>query len=328
MTASYPLATLSLQPAPVTTSLDTGPPRRSSPPSAARSTPRRAHPLCPLHGAGALSPGSGATTDRRSGAPAGPATFLTAPETHPFFGITLARQIAECWERLDRPRALRHPRVRRGHRRAGLGHHRRADAGGARLSRRPANTAWSSRTRTDCRRRSQAYGASGLGRRRARGGASGDDLEPITGVVLANEVADAFGVHRLIWRGRPAARGLGRLARWSASRRRSASSHRRQPPLLRRRCCASTASRWPRVTASRSLPRPRPGSPQRRAVCARGYAIVIDYGYPAAELYRGHRLRGTGTRLSRPHGQRRPVRLRRRAGPDGARRLHRPTPRR
>jgi SAM-dependent MidA family methyltransferase len=25
----------------------------------------------------------------------------------------------------------------------------------------------------------------------------------------------------------------------------------------------------------------------------RGYAIVIDYGYPAAELYRSHRLRGT-----------------------------------
>src|SRR5215211_3278695 len=29
--------------------------------------------------------------------------FLTAPETHPFFGIALARQIAECWQRLDRP---------------------------------------------------------------------------------------------------------------------------------------------------------------------------------------------------------------------------------
>src|SRR5215204_7253385 len=35
--------------------------------------------------------------------PGRPGDFLTAPETHPFFGITLARQIAECWERLDRP---------------------------------------------------------------------------------------------------------------------------------------------------------------------------------------------------------------------------------
>ena len=32
--------------------------------------------------------------------PGRPGDFLTAPETHPFFGITLARQIAECWERL------------------------------------------------------------------------------------------------------------------------------------------------------------------------------------------------------------------------------------
>ena len=29
--------------------------------------------------------------------------FLTAPELHPFFGLTLARQVRECWERLGRP---------------------------------------------------------------------------------------------------------------------------------------------------------------------------------------------------------------------------------
>ena len=43
------------------------------------------------------------TTSLRSRRPGRPGDFLTAPETHPFFGITLARQIAECWERLDRP---------------------------------------------------------------------------------------------------------------------------------------------------------------------------------------------------------------------------------
>ena len=32
----------------------------------------------------------------------------------------------------------------------------------------------------------------------------------------------------------------------------------------------------------------------------RGYAIVIDYGYPAAELYRAHRLAGT-VRAHRGH---------------------------
>ncbi|HET7093160.1 MAG TPA: SAM-dependent methyltransferase, partial [Thermomicrobiales bacterium] len=29
--------------------------------------------------------------------------FLTAPETHPFFGVTLARQIVDCWDLLGRP---------------------------------------------------------------------------------------------------------------------------------------------------------------------------------------------------------------------------------
>src|SRR3712207_1271081 len=35
--------------------------------------------------------------------PGRPGDFLTAPETHPFFGIALARQVAECWERLGGP---------------------------------------------------------------------------------------------------------------------------------------------------------------------------------------------------------------------------------
>src|SRR5688500_14358705 len=29
--------------------------------------------------------------------------FLTSPEASPLFGITIARQIVECWQRLDRP---------------------------------------------------------------------------------------------------------------------------------------------------------------------------------------------------------------------------------
>ena len=29
--------------------------------------------------------------------------FLTAPEASPLFGLALARQLAECWERLGRP---------------------------------------------------------------------------------------------------------------------------------------------------------------------------------------------------------------------------------
>ena len=63
---------------------------------------RRPHHLRPFHGSGALPPDWGyyLSPERRPGRPG---DFLTAPEAHPFFGITLARQIAECWERLGRP---------------------------------------------------------------------------------------------------------------------------------------------------------------------------------------------------------------------------------
>ncbi|MER3436687.1 MAG: SAM-dependent methyltransferase, partial [Chloroflexota bacterium] len=35
--------------------------------------------------------------------PGRPGDFITAPEATPYFGLTLARQIAECWERLGEP---------------------------------------------------------------------------------------------------------------------------------------------------------------------------------------------------------------------------------
>src|SRR4051794_32576365 len=37
---------------------------------------------------------------RRAGRPG---DFLTAPEASPYFGLSLARQVAECWERMARP---------------------------------------------------------------------------------------------------------------------------------------------------------------------------------------------------------------------------------
>src|SRR3954447_17263041 len=38
--------------------------------------------------------------ERRAGRPG---DFLTAPEAIPYFGLSIAVQIAECWERLERP---------------------------------------------------------------------------------------------------------------------------------------------------------------------------------------------------------------------------------
>ena len=132
--------------------------------------------------------------------PGRPGDFLTAPETHPFFGITLARQIAECWERLDRP----DPFVVREYG-SGIG-----------------ALAWDviaglSREATECRAALQyrlvetnphrlaqslaGFAEGGLGDVvRGEEIPPGANPEPITGVVIANEVADAFAVHRLIWR--------------------------------------------------------------------------------------------------------------------------------
>src|SRR5687768_9330121 len=132
--------------------------------------------------------------------PGRPGDFLTAPETHPFFGITLARQIAECWERLGRPDVF----VVREYG-SGIG-----------------ALAWDviaglSREAPECRAALQYRLVETNPHRLAQSlagfaeGGLGDvvrgeeippdaDPEPIIGVVIANEVADAFGVHRLIWR--------------------------------------------------------------------------------------------------------------------------------
>src|SRR5687768_12741148 len=231
--------------------------------------------------------------------PGRPGDFLTAPETHPFFGITLARQIAECWERLDRPE----PFVVREYG-SGIG-----------------ALAWDviaglSEEAPECRAVLQyrlvetnqhrlAQSLAGF----ADGGLGdvvqgeeippGADPEPITGVVMANEVADAFAVHRLIWRD-------GRLREgwvvWfgdgfaeeedDLSPEAAAAD---PEPMLRENGVPLTegdrieispaAAAW-FASAARGL--------------RRGYVIVIDYGYLTAELYRAHRLTGT-VRAHRGH---------------------------
>ena len=122
--------------------------------------------------------------------------FLTAPETHPIFGTTLARFVDDVWQGLGRP----DPFVVREHGsgegalaiarpdraaslaiRAGRGHPLPADRGRPAAGRRLRSTT--------CRMPASA--------RRIE---VGDDA-PFTGLVLANEVADALPVHRVIQRG-------------------------------------------------------------------------------------------------------------------------------
>jgi SAM-dependent MidA family methyltransferase len=231
--------------------------------------------------------------------PGRPGDFLTAPETHPFFGITLARQIAECWERLDRP----DPFVVREYG-SGIGALAWDVIAGLSREAKECRAALQYRL-VETNRHRLAQSLAGF----AEGGLgdvvhgeeipSGADPEPVTGVVIANEVADAFAVHCLIWRD-------GRLREgwvvWSGDG--FAEEEGELSPeaafadpegMLRengvvldagdRIEISPAAAAW-FTSVARGL--------------RRGYAIVIDYGYPAAELYRAHRLTGT-VRAHRGH---------------------------
>ena len=120
------------------------------------------------------------------------------------------------------------------------------------------------------------------------------DLPPILGVVLANEVADAFPVHRLVardgwfreryvvWQGAEA---------WFAEEEGEPSAPELGEALWQQLAGEGVVLRdGDKVDVS-------PAAADWFASVARGlgrgYAIVIDYGYPAAELYRDHRLAGT-----------------------------------
>jgi SAM-dependent MidA family methyltransferase len=231
--------------------------------------------------------------------PGRPGDFLTAPETHPFFGITLARQIAECWERLGSPA----PFVVREYG-SGIGALAWDVIAGLSEEAPECRAVLQYRlVETNPHRRAQSlagFAEGGLGEVvRGEEISPGADPEPITGVVIANEVADAFAVHRLIWRD-------GRLREgwiiWSddgfaeVEDDLSPEAAAADPEGMLRENgivldegdrieISPAAAAW-FASAARGL--------------HRGYAIVIDYGYPAAELYRAHRLAGT-VRAHRGH---------------------------
>jgi SAM-dependent MidA family methyltransferase len=220
--------------------------------------------------------------------------FLTAPELHPFFGFALARQVADCWERLDRPELFVVREYGAGV--GGLAY----DLIAGLTEERPeiAETMHYQLLEPNPYRRSQALAAMvevGLADRVSV--AHPDtalDHEPITGVILANEVADALPVHRLIVRNGafreayvswhddplrfseierdPSDPALGQ-ALWD-----DLAAHGIQLQDGDRIDVSPAAARW-FVDVAHGL--------------GRGYTVLIDYGCAAAELYRDHRLIGT-----------------------------------
>ena len=116
--------------------------------------------------------------------------------------------------------------------------------------------------------------------------------------MIANEVADAFAVHRLIWRD-------GRLREgWSSGpvtdSRKRRGPHRRWPRSIRKGCCGRTASPSTRAIASRSARPRRTGLRRRRAGCGVATSSSSITATRRLASCRAHRLAGT-VRAHRAH---------------------------
>jgi len=233
--------------------------------------------------------------------------FLTAPETHAIFGWTVARRIASMWAELGHPRpfdlieygagsgtlALS---ILDGVRRHGAVDRNAADLLAAELlaAIRYEPVESNPNRLADLRERFEKAGLAGRlatsnSDGSARGTASNESV-PVTGVILANEFLDALPVHRVVVRG-------GKLLELYVAWKEGFVEVTAEPstPALAQRIAEDGLAagqlaegqigeislglgEWLRGVAAR---------------LTRGYAIVIDYGHDAAELYGPRRLAGT-----------------------------------
>jgi SAM-dependent MidA family methyltransferase len=198
--------------------------------------------------------------------------FLTAPETHPVFGQALARQVAECWDLLGKP-------DRFVVREAGAGAGTLAiDVLTGLRDERPDVLA---ATRYEVSDASEARVSEALARMAEAGfgeqAARADNL-PFSGVLLANELLDAFPVHRLIVR-------HGELLElyvvwregWFADEAGALSD-----PRLAEGLGGLELAEGQRLEVSLAAQDWARGIGEQ---IEHGYAILIDYGYQARELY-------------------------------------------
>lgn len=223
--------------------------------------------------------------------------FITSPEVHPFFGITLAGQIAEMWERLDRP----DPFVVREEG-AGVGGLAYDIIAGISVHHPELRPALRYRLR-DVNRHRLAEAMSAMIEVELDHVVSVEDpdhearIEPVTGVVLANEVADALPAHQLVWTGEDLQEQWvvwDASTDWFAWERRSLSSHvAATDPLGWLQRNGLNPDAWPVGAQLAWSPALDDWVRTIGEGLARGYGLIIDYGYPAAELYREHRLEGT-----------------------------------
>ncbi len=210
--------------------------------------------------------------------------FLTAPETHAVFGRAVARQLDEVWDRLGRP----DPFVLREYG-AGVGTLARdvldgleqeASGLGGAIRYEPIEVEAGRFT-------ALAANLAAAGHADALA-APADPPPPITGVVLANEVLDALPVHRVVLRD-------GRLrelfVEWRDGGFQELEGDPSTPALARRLEAEAVQLReGQRAEISLVLDG---WVAAAAAGLERGLLLLVDYGYPASELYGPRRLAGT-----------------------------------
>jgi len=218
--------------------------------------------------------------------------FLTAPETHPIFGAALARSVADTWDRLGRP----HRFVLREYG-SGTGTLALAILDGLRRERpdlygtiryHPVEVEARRLGAIATRFAAAGHGVTLDGEDRAAGAPGQDAGAPpdaaddrrVDAFVLANEVIDALPTHRLLVR-------AGVLREVLVGSRDGAFVDVEADPST------------PAIEARLDAEGVRLSDGQRAEVClvldpwvtdvaagfARGVVVLIDYGYPATELY-------------------------------------------
>jgi SAM-dependent MidA family methyltransferase len=202
--------------------------------------------------------------------------FLTAPEAHPIFGAALARAVADAWDRLGRPEPFVLREFGAGSGTLGLG----ILAG--LVAERPDVAAVIRYQPVEVEARRLAEIAdrlehAGFAAALDRGASPGS---PIDGVVLANEVLDALPTNRVIVRD-------GRVRELLVGSRDGAFEDIEAEPAT------------PALAARLEAEGIALAEGQRAEICLaidpwiaaaaadlrRGLVLLIDYGYPAVELY-------------------------------------------
>lgn len=219
--------------------------------------------------------------------------FITSPELHPFFGFTLARQIADCWDHLGQPHHL----IVREH---GASSGVLAYDIIAALSQQAPDVLNALDYRLiDVNEHRAAESRAAMAEVGLSDTVSTEhptQITPESGIVLANEVADALPVHRLVVRDgklREVCVGLDPEDRFIDVETGISDevTHAGIPDYLPEAGIDITA--LPDGARLDVSPATATWIRDIGHNLTRGYAIVIDYGYDASTLYRDHRLEGT-----------------------------------